>query len=459
MAGIGFELRKIYRKHTLSAAVWGSIYASLSAIGPTILFSGLMVLLHLLLNLFETPLQQRQLFTASFTWICLIAVIISCGISTVLSRYVSDCIFSSRNADISASVFGSALFSAGLSGIVLLVICLFMKLKMEVSAWFCLLYYLTGTGVCVSYTIMTFITTIKEYRKVSACYLLAGTCTLFTALILHFLGCSDLTGMYTGLMLGFWLMNFLLIALSVKSFGKPSAKYFTFIRWFRKYPVLALGSILYILGFYLPAVIYWFFSPMKLQAGIFCVAPGYDLALFLSVITSMPALVLFIVRTETSFSEQCRQYLSAIGSASFERIEKERDRLVQQTDTDLFAVCEIQLLLCVIIICLINVFFPYLGMTTEVLNQFSLLALGNYCISCMYFTVILFYYFEDYKQAAVGPAILFGVGLAGSLLCALVIQDWYPLPWLIGGLLSWAVSFLLLRRRMDSLNAFLMCKE
>ncbi len=75
---------------------------------------------------------------------------------------------------------------------------------------------------------------------------------------------------------------------------------------------------------------------MKMQIGIFCVTPGYDLALFLSVLSGMPSLDLFIVRTETSFSEQCRQYLSAIGSASYDRIEEERKRLVLQTDADLF---------------------------------------------------------------------------------------------------------------------------
>lgn len=46
MAGIGFELRKIYRKRTLGAVIWGSVYASLSSIGPTVLFSALMVILN-----------------------------------------------------------------------------------------------------------------------------------------------------------------------------------------------------------------------------------------------------------------------------------------------------------------------------------------------------------------------------------------------------------------------------
>lgn len=458
MAGIGFELRKIYRKRTLGAVIWGSVYASLSSIGPTVLFSALMVILNFLLVKFGTPLTIRQTFTASFTWLCLISVVISCTLGTVLSRYISDCIFRNENAEISAALFGSILLSGAMSGVIFLAIAILMYWKMQASIVWCLLCYLAGTGVCVSYTIMTFITTIKEYRLVSGSYVVAGICTLTLITVMHLLGYKGIAGLYGGIMLGFWVMNVLLIALSVRSFGTPSTNYFAFLRWYKKYPVLAMGSLLYILGFYLPSIIYWLFSPIKMQIGIFCVTPGYDLALFLSVLSGMPALVLFIVRTETSFSEQCRQYLSAIGSASYDRIEEERKRLVLQTDADLFSVYEVQLLLCIFIICLINVFFPYFGMTTEVLNQFSMLALGNYCITCMYFTIILFYYFEDYRSAIVGPAVLFGTVLIGSLLCSFVIQDWYSLPWLIGGFFSWGISFLLLRKRMNTLNEFLMCQ-
>ena len=37
MAGIGFELRKIYGRKTLVSGIWGSIYATMTAVGPSVL--------------------------------------------------------------------------------------------------------------------------------------------------------------------------------------------------------------------------------------------------------------------------------------------------------------------------------------------------------------------------------------------------------------------------------------
>lgn len=124
----------------------------------------------------------------------------------------------------------------------------------------------------------------------------------------------------------------------------------------------------------------------------------------------------------------------------------------------LFFVYEIQLIITVISVCLISVFFPYLNASTHMLQMFVVLSLGIYAVFCMYFTIIVFYYFSDYGGACISALVFLlvtGLGSAGAVLA----NDFYPLPVLLGGLCGWIVAFLLLRRRMEKLDSFLMCRN
>ncbi len=50
MAGIGFELRKIYGRKTLVSGIWGSIYATMTAIGPSVMAAVLFLSLKFLMD-------------------------------------------------------------------------------------------------------------------------------------------------------------------------------------------------------------------------------------------------------------------------------------------------------------------------------------------------------------------------------------------------------------------------
>ena len=50
MAGIGFELKRIYGRKTLAANIWGTIYATMTTITPAIVSAVLLLLLKFLLD-------------------------------------------------------------------------------------------------------------------------------------------------------------------------------------------------------------------------------------------------------------------------------------------------------------------------------------------------------------------------------------------------------------------------
>ncbi|MCI8549862.1 MAG: hypothetical protein HFI68_04595 [Lachnospiraceae bacterium] len=170
----------------------------------------------------------------------------------------------------------------------------------------------------------------------------------------------------------------------------------------------------------------------------------------------MPSLVIFVVKVETAFYEKYTLYVSALNNGTYDLIQKERDVMGRALRHQLFFVYEIQLIITLVLDCLVSVFFPYLNASTHMLHMFIMLSLGIYVVFCMYFTIIVFYYFSDYGGACISTLVFLAVTALGAVV-AVLWNDFYPLALMVGGLCGWGVSFLLLRRRMEKLDSFLMC--
>lgn len=460
MAGIGFELKKIYGRKTLAANIYGSIYATMTTIGPSVISAILMLVLKIILDQSGLTVLESRFFISSTTYVFVIGTLTAILFSTPVSRYISDCVFLEKEADILPSAFGVLMLSTSISGIIMLLLCVNMYYSQgEISLLFLVSYYFLGVLVTDVYSMMTYSSALKHYRLLTFSFFLG----MLLAIIVYLscsvlLGITNVTAACIALVCCYFLILFMLVFQCVKAFGLPKGQYFTFLTYFRRYPKLAIGSIAYTFGIYCPTIIYWFFSRMAEQVSIFYTTPVYDIALFLAVVVNMPALVIFVVKVETTFYEKYTLYVSALNNGTYDLIQKERDVMVRTLRYQLFFVYEIQLIITVVLICLVSVFFPYLNASAHMLNMFVVSSLGIYAVFCMYFTIIVFYYFSDYRSACITSFVFLVVTFLGAIVATLV-NDFYSLPLLIGGLCGWIISFSLLNRRMKMLDSFLICKN
>lgn len=459
MAGIGFELRKIYERKTLASSVWGSIYATMAIIGPSVLFAMLLLTLKFLMDIFGIEELKSIFFISSFTYIFLISILVSSLFNTILSRYISDCIFVKKEDDICASMFGVLAMGSVVSGIVVFVLCLGMYFNDGIPIKFLIVYYWLGVLATNTYNLITYVSALKEYKEVTISYFISLVVAIPMFLLLYKIFNVEIVfAAYIALSIGFFLANILLVYCCIKAFGKPSNKYFSFLSYFKRFPKLLLSGFSYMLGFYISTIIYWIFSDMSTKVSIFRTAPEYDMAMFMAIVVNMPALVIFVVKVETEFFDKYVAYLSALNNGAYSLIEKERNNMINIIRLQLFYVYEVQLIVTVVLICLANVFFPYLGISAQSLNMFMILSMGLYCTFCMYFTVIFLYYFEDHTFAAIGPTIFLLLTTVLSLICSVIGKPFYTLPILIGGIIGWIITYILLKKRLKSLNMFLLCK-
>lgn len=459
MAGIGFELRKIYGRRTLASSVFGTLYATMTSVGPSLLFAALILFLKLFMDRSNIPEIQSRFFISSLSYIFMGSILISALFSTVISRYISDRVFERQEQEICASVFGVLCLSTVITGAYMLVLCVGMALKSHIALPFLAVYYLLGVLATNVYNLIVYVSALKEYKEVTLSYLLGLVVAIPTFLVCHHIFSIDLvSAVYIALATGYFLIHFLLVLLCIRAFGWPSADYFAFLGYFRRFPKLFCSGFCYMLGFYISTIVYWQLSDDRQTVSIFSTTPTYDMAMYLAIVVNLPALVLFVVKTETAFFDKYVRYLSALNKGSYDLIEKERETMNNTIRFQLFFVYEVQLIITILLIFLINIFFPYLNVSSQILNTFMVLGMGLYCVFCMYFTVIFLYYFEDHTASCLGPAVFVALTLLGALAVVFAHLPLYPLPLLVGGAGGWVTAFVCLKRRLQKLNVFLLCR-
>lgn len=459
MAGIGFELRKIYGKKTLASKVYGSLYATMATIGPTILFMLLLLLINLAMGWYQVPELDRLTFTSSFTYLFLGAILISSLHNAVLSRYISDKVFENREQEIADALAGCLITGTTCSAVVMLVLCVTLYGNGLKDLLLLSVYYLLGIFVTNAYNLLIFVSALKEYRKITASYLvgLAVSAPVFLVL-LRFTRMPFIQAAYAAVAISFLLINVFLVLCCMRAFGQPQGKYFGFLRYYKKYPALLVSGGLYMLGFYLSNMIYWAFSDYVAVVCGLKTIPAYDLATFMAIVVNLPSMVIFVVSAETAFYEKYVAYLSALGKGSYARIEKARLSLQKTTQSQLFFVYEAQLIITIIAICVAVVAAPYLMLSDTVVTLFSVLAIGFFCLFSMYYTVIMLYYFQAYKASAIAVAAFVAVEILGCVICLPMNIFFYSVPMVAGPVIGWVIAFVYLRKLIRDLNSAMLCR-
>ena len=381
MAGIGFELKKIYGRKTLAANLSGTIYATMTTIGPAVLSAMLLLLLEFLLNQAGLTLLEERFFIAATSYTFVIATLVAVLFAAPVSRYISDCIFLERESDICPSAFGVMALSTAVSGVLIFLLCAGMYFQDGVPMIFLVSYYFLGVLVTAVYTMMTYASALKHYKALTFSFFLG----LLLAVGVYFLctrrlGIDKVTAACIALACCYFLILCALVFQCIRAFGMPRGRYFAFLSYFRRYPRLTVAGFAYTLGIYCPTLIYWFFSGIQEQVSVFLTTPVYDYALFLAVFANMPSLVIFVVKVETAFYEKYTLYVSALNNGTYDLIQKERDVMGRALRHQLFFVYEIQLIITLVLDCLVSVFFPYLNASTHMLHMFIMLSLGLYVV-------------------------------------------------------------------------------
>ena len=169
MAGIGFELKKLFRRKGLFASLRAYGYAGIICTGPMLLGVALQMGILLLCGWVGAERAQQDLLVCMITYTLLFSLTVTSFFSMPVTRYLADMLYEEQEQTILPSFWGS-------SSMMLVLGCALYGLFLLVSGatllqgLLCLWLF---AEMIVNWNAMSYLTAIKDYRGILCSFLAA----------------------------------------------------------------------------------------------------------------------------------------------------------------------------------------------------------------------------------------------------------------------------------------------
>lgn len=408
MAGVGFELKKLFEKKGITAKVRAYGYAGLVISGPMILGVLLLLGIMYLANRGGATRMERELLISMFTYALLFSLIASSVLSVLTVRYVADMIYTGNTRAILPSFYGSSLLTLFFGGAAYGIFLVFSGISLSYQ----ILSFLFFLTLLVVWTEMNFLTAISDYKNVLLTFAGALILMMLTGFVLiQYTETSTTLSLLLSAWLAYGLMAVRYFNLIVLYFPKGIGSSLRFLKWIDKYPtLLSLGLLLH-LGLFGHLIIMWN-SPLEIPVqGWFKGAPTYDVSALIAIISILITTVTFVTATETKFHPLYKKYFSLLnGSGNIVDIETTEQKMIQVLDEEMGYLVVKQVIATILFISVGTIILPRtaLGFTSDMLGIYRMLCVGYalFAIGNSMFMILL--YFEDNK-GAFRAALIFAV--------------------------------------------------
>ena len=339
MAGIGFELRKLLERDSLSGILQAYVYASVIASGPWVLsIIGILVIGILSSAVGGAGLMVTQ-FQVSVTYLITASLILTGFVQLSFTRFIADRLYENAEAIVLPNFNGVTLMVTVVSGSLGLAAIAFLFPEQNLVYR---LLMLTGFVLLSNIWVATiFLSGLKQYKQIVLLYALGYGVTVSASLSLRPLG---LEGLLLGFVLGHGVMLLGMVVLVVRSFPAKTFIAFDFARRGAMFGSLILVGFLYNLAVWLDKILFWFWPTTGQQViGPLRASVIYDLPIFLAYLSILPGMAVFLVRMETDFVEYYQKFYSAVrGGSTLARLEDLRNDMVYTIRRGLFEIIKIQ---------------------------------------------------------------------------------------------------------------------
>jgi uncharacterized membrane protein len=193
---------------------------------------------------------------------------------------------------------------------------------------------------------------------------------------------------------------------------------------------------------------------------IFYMSPSYDFPAFIALMTVLPAMVIFVVKTETSFFDDYKEYIKMLsGGGTLKDLESASKEMKTNMYNKLIQLLQIQLIISSVAIVASRYLFPLIGLGDESIIFFGYLAIGYFCIIAIHIISTIILYFDDRKNAF-QIMVLF---IVSHIICVaasvLIGEKVYGLGTAVAGIITLAVAFYKMRKGLSDLNYRLYCSQ
>lgn len=426
MAGIGFELRKLFKDRTGFGYAKAYAWTGMVTTGPFFIMAFLVLSVQLLYDFFEISPLEKNLYVMSVVYSFLFSQIVGSGFTMVATRFVADKLYVRDVGAVISSLYGiiaCAITAGAVFGIAFF-------------AWASLDFFLELTTYIFYLEMMlvlilnTYVSALHNYTYIVGAYAYGMlTSVIGTWLMLM---CGPREYALVGTMAFMDLGAFVIVALLFRNiylfFGEENYRYFDFIDYFSTKKILFATSFLYALGLYAHSFIIWL-GPMGVcLAETYYFQPPYDVSTFFAYLSILPSMMLFVVTTEINFYGKFRRYLMFITTkGNYKEISDSRDDMVSTLWAEIRNIFDFQLVSAFCFIAVGNVVLPQFGLAFYGVDIYNLLVLSAFCVAIVQAVLLMLLYLEDRTGAFLTACILFVTGVIFNLMCIYVGESSYGL--------------------------------
>ena len=448
MAGIGFELRRLMQKKSIGGQGQAYAYAAIIGNGPWVLSMVAILavsLIHTRKNFASDFVGQ---FQVSITYLMAFSLILTSPLQLMFTRFVADRLFERRHQVVLANLFGALIvtfFTSGLLGAIAL------------ALWFDgSLFYrqcmLTGfVTLCCIWIVVIFASAIKAYHQIVLVFLIGYGITVGASLGLRDFG---LTGLLLGFVVGQACLFFTLLALVVRQYPGNLMVSFDFLRRDHIYPSLIFTGFFFVAGAWVDKFIFWTDPLTGISVlGPLRASPIYDLPIFLSYLSLIPGMAVFLIQIETNFAEKCENfYLTITRDGTLAQIMEAKKELVEAVRVGMLAMLKIQGATTIVLLMMGEELLRWFGIspTHRVLLNVGLLAV---LVHLLLLAILNVLFYLDQRQAALRLCLLFFVSnMLFSWLTLHLGPAFYGCGFALSVLLTSSVGLTVLLRKLDQLE-------
>ena len=437
MAGIGFELKKLFHKKGVLNTAKAYGYATVICAGPMILGVILLLGIMALCTFFHIDTHTRELLICMITYTLLASVTVTSFFSMVVTRYVADMLFEDKNRAVLPAFWGSTVIMMAVGSILYGIFLVFSGATLIQG----ILCYILFAELIIVWNAMSFLTAIKDYKGIFLSFFTSVAVSVLLGMLLLWLGFPTIESLLLAVTVGYGIMFTWNIILLHRYFPHTDLGAFTFLKWIDAFLPLALSGLFMNIGMFSHLVIMWFSDIRVHVHGLFYGAPWHDVPALLAFMTALMTTVNFVVSVEVNFYPKYRNHYSLYNDkgtiSDIKQFEKE---MLDTLKTEIFYTALKQLLFTAACIALGGYLLDLLplGFNEIMRGYFRTLcvAYGLYAIGNMLMLILL--YFTDYKGACYTTAIF-----AVATVVLTVISLLFPYVYYGFGFLTAAMIFVI----------------
>ncbi len=463
MAGIGFELKKLFRssEDTPFGSLRAFLFSAAVSVGPWFITATSLNLLILISKTIDLSRNNQILFMSTIFYVFIFSQIVTNAFQYLVTRYVSDCIFNKKIFKIKSAYIGCIKLVSMVSFLLSAVFIRNATLSSAYKVSFVILF----VSMSLSWITMIFISLLKKYKFILFCFFIGNSISVILGYIflkypVTFIKEDPIFWMLFSYTVGIFL-NFILTSMYImRAFPGKEKNHFEFFIYFKGYFSLILIGIMYILGIWGHVFVNWFVGDSYTLANVFLVSPIYEVAVFYGYCTVIPSMIYFAVFMETKFLPLFKDYFNKLCiSGKYENVKESLKILRQTLISEVLYCMELQLLISITCVLLSNIIFNELDMDAYLLDLFRIIVFGSYSSIFVSILITLFLYFDLRFQAMILSLFLFITSFSFAYIFGKMGMSYTGFGFFMSSALTFAIGVYMFYRLFETLNYTIMFRQ